>query len=97
MLKLNQDKSELIVFSSKHQAKKTQDFNLTVGDSFINAVHYVRNLGVYLDSSLAMDKQVNAVSGSCYYQIRNIGCICQFITTDACKTLVNSLVTSSLD
>ena len=51
---------------------------------------------MYLDSSLTMDKQVNAVSRACYYQILNIGCIRQFITTDACKTLVNSLVTSRL-
>ena len=57
----------------------------------------MRSLGVYLDSSLTIDKQVNAVSRACYYQIRNIGCIRQFITTDACKTLVNSLVTSRLD
>jgi len=43
MLKLNQDKTELIVFSSKHQAKKTQDFHLTVGDSVVNAVYSVHN------------------------------------------------------
>jgi len=97
MLKLNQDKTELIVFSSNHQAKKTQDFHLIVGDSVVNTVHSVRNLGVYLDSSLTMGKQFNAVSRACYYQIRNIGCIRQCITTDTCKTLVNSLVTSHLD
>ncbi|KAK2141457.1 hypothetical protein LSH36_1095g00036 [Paralvinella palmiformis] len=68
-----------------------------IADSVVNAVHYVRNLSVYLDSSLTMGKQVNAVSRACYYQIRNIGCIRQFITTDVCKTLVNSLVTSRLD
>jgi len=56
MLKLNQDKTELIVFSSKYQAKKTQDFHLTVGDSVVNAMEFVRNLGVYLDSSLTMKK-----------------------------------------
>ena len=88
---------KLIVFLSKHQAKKTQDFHLTVGDSVVNAVYFVRNLGVYLDSSVTMDKQVNAVSRACCYQIRNIGCIRQFITTYACKKLVNSLVTSRLD
>ena len=40
---------------------------------------------------------MNAVSKACYHQIRNIVCIRQYITTDACKTLVNSLVTSRLD
>ena len=57
----------------------------------------MRNIGVYLDSSLTMDKQVNAVSRACYYQIRNIGYIRQFITIDTCKTLVNSLITSRLN
>jgi len=44
-----------------------------------------------------MHKQVTAVSRACYYQIRKIGCIRQFIPKDACITLVNSLVTPRLD
>ena len=44
-----------------------------------------------------MEKQVSATSKSCFYQIRNIGRIRTYITDDACKTLVNSLVTSRLD
>ncbi len=63
MLELNQDKTELIVFSSKHQAKKTQDFHLTVGDSVVNAVHSVRNLGVYLDKLT-----YHGQTGQCWFQ-----------------------------
>ncbi|XP_060077662.1 uncharacterized protein LOC132557182 [Ylistrum balloti] len=44
-----------------------------------------------------MEKQVNAIAKSCYYQLRNIGRIRPFITTDACKTLLHSLVASHLD
>ena len=44
-----------------------------------------------------MDKQCNAVTRSCYFNIRNIGRIRPYISEDACKTLVNSLVTSRLD
>ncbi|XP_033747064.1 uncharacterized protein LOC117332287 [Pecten maximus] len=44
-----------------------------------------------------MEKQVCSISKACYYQVRNIGRIRQFITMDACKTLVHSLVTSRLD
>ena len=40
---------------------------------------------------------MNAVTKSCYHQIPNIGQIRQYITKDACKTLVCSLVTSCLD
>jgi hypothetical protein len=35
--------------------------------------------------------------GSCYFHIRNIGCIRPFISEDACKMLVNALMTSRLD
>ena len=44
-----------------------------------------------------MEQQVRAVTKSCFHQIRNIGKIRSFITENACKTLVCSLVTSRLD
>ncbi|CAC5377481.1 unnamed protein product [Mytilus coruscus] len=44
-----------------------------------------------------MERQVSAIVKSCHFHISNIGRIRSFITTTACKTLVNSLVTSRLD
>ena len=44
-----------------------------------------------------MEKHANAISKSCFFHLRNIGRIRPFITINACKTLVNSLVTSRLD
>jgi hypothetical protein len=64
---------------------------------FVSDVSCVRNLGVVFDKTLNMEKQVSATSKSCFYQIRNIGRIRTYITDDAFKTLVNSLVTSRLD
>ncbi|CAC5398574.1 unnamed protein product [Mytilus coruscus] len=43
------------------------------------------------------EKQVNAVTKSCYFQIRNIGRIRKYITDAAFKTLVCSFVASRLD
>ena len=57
----------------------------------------MKNLGVYFDTSLIMERQVNAISKACYYQIRNIGQIRRYITLDACKTLAHALITSRLD
>ena len=57
----------------------------------------MKNLGVFFDKTLTMEKQVSSVSKSCFLQIRNIGRIRSYITDDACKTLVNSLVISRLD
>ena len=57
----------------------------------------VRNLGAMLDSRMDMEQHVNSVSRSCYGQLRQIGHIRQYLTSDATKSLVNSLVTSRLD
>ena len=97
MLKLNNEKSELIVFSSKHRIRRVNNLSLTIGGRLLHAVQSMRNLGVIMDSGLTMEKQVNAISKSCFYHIRNIGKIRQYITNDACKILVQALVTSRLD
>jgi len=67
------------------------------GNNTVSVASSVKNLGVYLDTSLTMERQVNAISKACYYQIRNIGHIRRYITLDACKTLAHALITPRLD
>lgn len=97
MLKLNEDKTELILFAPKHRVKDLKHCSVPIGGNIVSSAECVKNLGVYFDQSLSMTKQISAVSKSCYHQIRNIGRIRKYITTDACKTLMCSLVTSRLD
>ena len=98
LLKQNQDKTELIVFAPKPRVKDFSDCRLSFDGTVVSDVSCVRNLGVFFDKKkLSIEKQVSATSKSCFYQIRNIGHIRTYITDDACKTLVNSLVTSRLD
>ena len=65
--------------------------------SVIQPAHHVRNLGVMFDSHMSMEKQVNSVCSSVYYQLRNIGRIRHYLTKSAAQTLVQALVTSRLD
>lgn len=97
MLKLNADKTEVIVFCSKQKEQSVENITITVGDSAIKPSKCVRNLGAMLDSQLNMEQHVNSVCRSSYGQIRKIGHIRKFLTTHATKTLVNSLVTSRMD
>ena len=96
ILKLNTDKTEVILFHPKH-VKVPEDFHVQVGASKIKPSECVKNLGARLDSQMEMVPQVNALSRSCYAQLRQIGHIRQYLSSDATKTLVNSLVTSKLD
>ncbi|XP_062571108.1 uncharacterized protein LOC134233132 [Saccostrea cucullata] len=97
MLKLNQDKTEFIVFTPKQQLKESPYYHLNFSDTIVREATSVKSLGVWFDKSLSMQMQISSVSRACYYQLRNIGRIRPLITEDACKTLVCSLVTSRLD
>ena len=96
-LKLNSDKTELMIFAPKHKAHLVRDITMTIDGTSISAGSSVRNLGVILDTTLSMEQQVTAVCKSAYYQLRQISQIRRYLTTDATKMLVNSLVTSRLD
>ena len=66
-------------------------------DNIVKASESVRNLGILFDRALIMEKHSVAVAKTCYFHLRNIGRIRPFITDSACKTLINSMVTSRLD
>jgi hypothetical protein len=86
-----------MIFAPKHRAKELTDFSISFGGNIIHDTPYVNAIGAYFDRTLSMEKQCNAIARSCYFHIRNIGCIRPFISEDACKMLVNALVTSRLD
>ena len=97
LLKLNQEKTELIIFSTKQHQKYLPTLQLKVGDNIIESVPCVKNLGAFFDQHLTMEKQVSSVVKSCYFQISNIGRIRRFLTKEACKTMVNAVITARLD
>ena len=77
--------------------KDISDVTISFGGSIIHDAPFVKNLGAYFDRTLCMEKQCNAVTRSCFLNIRNIGRIRPYISEDACKTPVNSRLTSRLD
>ncbi len=71
--------------------------SLKICDQDICATKSVRNLGVVYDSELLMEKHISQVSSSVNMHLRNIGRIRKYLTEEATKTLVHSLVISRLD
>ena len=97
MLKLNADKAEVMLFYSKHNSKSMDTISVNVGNSKIESISCVRNLGVMFDSTMSMEQQVNALCRSGYGQLRKIGRIRRYLSSEATKSLVNGLVTSRID
>ena len=100
MLKINDSKTELIIFVNPQQAKFLVDSpvsSVTLADSTIESTPTVRNLGVVMDSHLGGGAQVSAIAKSCNYHLHRIARIRHYISDDACKLAVLALVVSRLD
>ncbi len=97
MLKINADKTEVIIFTSQRNEKHVETITVDIGEETIKPSKCVRNLGVFLDSNMTMEKHISSVCRSGYGQLRQIGHIRKYLHIDATKSLVNSLVTSRMD
>ena len=97
MLKLNDNKTEMVIYMSQYHLNKHGRFDMSIGNSTISPVECVSKLGVKIDQHLTMDKQVTAVCKACNFHIYRLFSIRRYITTDAARSVVQPLVTSRLD
>jgi len=97
-LKLNAEKTEVIVLGVRAQLAKFQlHFIDIAGVNIPVQSNAVRNLGVMFDRGMTMSSQVNNITKSANYQLVNIGRVRKMLTTEATKLAVHTLVTSRLD
>ena len=96
-LKLNDDKTEFLLISSKYQQHQLVDPCIRIGDQVIHAVSSVRNLGSVFDNHLTMESHVSNTCKSAFFHLHNIGIIRKYLTREVTETLIHSFVTSKLD
>ena len=95
-LKLNTDKTELLVISSKFRLRPVL-LGVIVGNDVVAPSESARNIGVIFDSNLDYKKHVNAICRSCFFHIRNLSRIRKFLSADNIKILVHAFIISRLD
>ena len=97
-LKLNNDKTEIILFGSKKHLAELNIKSLSVAGTEVSvASEPVRNLGAMFDSQLTMAPHVKSVVKKSSFHLRNIGKARRVLTEDTTKTVMQSLVMSRLD
>ena len=96
-LKLNDEKTECIMFGSQHDLRSVSECTVSVGNEVVVPSRTVRNIGAMLDSALTMTPHLNYITKSCYFQIRNLSKIRKYLSEESCKTLTHAFVTSRLD
>ena len=96
-LKINDAKTEFIIFRSPQMKHDLNGLSVNVGDSQIVPSVKVRNLGVIFDQSLTFDDHISAICQSVHFHIRSIGKVRKLLSFDACAILIHALISSRLD
>ena len=98
-LKMNDNKTELMAIGTR--SKLSQVISnlapMSISGCDIPFSQSVRNLGFYLDETLSMDAHIKYLCRILFCQLRRIGKIRSFLSTDAANKLAVSLILSRLD
>ena len=96
LLKLNRDKTELVVIRSKFRNRPTLEY-VQVGDEFIAPNLHVRNVGVIMDNCFCMEQHVKKICSEANYHLWNISKIRKYLTLDSAQILIHTFISSKLD
>ena len=96
-LLLNPSKTEFLLIGTKQQRLKFSDLTNLYLSNDIPVSSSARNLGFIFDSDMSFSDQINSVSKSCHFHIRDIRRIRHLLPLSTATALANSLVSSKLD
>ena len=98
MLKLNDNKTELMLVTSKRSKHlHSLPTSITIGDAQIHFKKSVKNFCFTLDCHLTMNAYVSNIARTCYFELRRLASIRRFLTTTVTATLVSAFVLSRID
>ncbi len=97
-LKLNDDKTEIILCCPPHKRQAIVQFSsIVIGAHSLPISQDAKTLGVYLDSTISMKKQLNCMCQSLFLELRRISQLMPYLTLPAAKKLVSASFMSRLD
>ena len=96
MLKLNDDKTEMLVIRARHHGPVVFP-SVKIGSEEVTSSKKARNIGVVFDTTMSLDSHISQITRAAFYHIRNIGMIRKYLTTEAAEIIIHSFVTSKLD
>ena len=89
-LLLNPSKTEFLLIGTKQQRLKFSDLtNLSLSNDIIPVSSSARNLGFIFDSDISFSDQINSVSKSCHFHIRDIRRIRHLLPLSTATALAN--------
>ena len=96
-LKMNDDKTEYIMFASNKMSKKIQTQSISINGTNINKRECIQYLGAWLDEHLTLREHIKRKCRIAMVNLQCIHLIRQYLTWDTTQTLVLGIVMSHLD
>ncbi|XP_075963092.1 uncharacterized protein LOC142966290 [Anarhichas minor] len=96
-LKLNCDKSDMIIIGPKSLTKTSHNFCLTIDNSTLSPSPHIRNLGVMFDSNLSFEHHVKQITRTAFFHLKNIARLRPSLSSSAAETLIHAFITSRID
>ena len=97
-LQLNTSKTQIIVFGPPDIIGNIKILGTNLENDINIRFHSsVKNLGIKMDTTLSMEKQVMEIKKKSFRTLRTIQKVRFLLTQDQLKTIVNSLVVSCID
>ena len=96
-LKLNSNKTEIIIFGPKSMLHTFQNFSLSIDGHSVTPSALVRNLGLYMDPALSFKPHINHITKTSFFHLRNIARLRPTLSPSAAETLIHAFITSRLD
>ena len=89
-LKLNDDKTKVVLFGTRQQLEKlvnNEEFEIKIGCEIINPVSSARNLGYFMESQLKFKTHITKGCGTSYSTLKNIARICSLLKPEAANLI----------
>ena len=100
-MKLNEDKTQLIIFGKPYNLKKyPNEFNILINNNEIKSLNLSspgmkdegKSLGVMLNNDTTMKRQISAVKQSSFNTLHNLRNIKEYLTVDTKLIIVKTLI-----
>ena len=100
-MKLNEDKTEFILFGKNKYLEECRDITINFNDVNVLQTDLKndsgKSLGIRLDSNLSMERHINDVKKKVYWTLSNMRTFEHYLSDDLKLKLVKSLILSQID
>ena len=96
-LQLNASKTKILIIMPPSLRNTITIKGTFINETCVRFVHSANNLGIILDDELSFKNQIQKVVKSCFFDLRRLSKIKDFLTFEQLRTTVSALIFSKLD